>query len=596
MKSLSLLVVCMTLSLTAQEKTDTSFFNYFPTITADRLAGHLYFIASDLTEGRETSTRGQKITANYIANQYRMMGVKPMGTVKTTDPFAPDIYFQPFSVYKRAKPNSTIEVRVNNAAVITSSFSLEHQDDLAYFASGEPKDVQAGIVFAGYGIAADSLKYNDFKALSSQKISITGKWVLIFADEPLLNDSTSLLPTANKKVSAWSKLFLTKITSIIQAGQPAGVLVIGDLSPRQKLSIRQLAAQTLPQFDRIGGVTLKSDNSSAFLPPTYVVSSQFADAILKNTGYTSASLQQAINKNLKPVVMNVKDVEVVAKGEHFDALPTENVLGYIEGSDPILKNEVIVVSAHYDHLGKNDDHLGHDQQQKDQIFNGAADDGSGTAAVLTIAQAFMNAKNAGQGPKRSILFLNTSAEEKGILGSRFYTVDQPVIPLERTVVNINMDGVGGIDLKHPTKSKNYIYLVSSPVLSKSLVDINSTANKLINDGLEITPNAFPSDHINFAVQMIPYLYYSTGLTEHYHKVTDEPQTIDYEHLARVTRLVFATTWTIANKPNLNLPDRTKFKINGYICPPCNLPCDNIHFDKPGVCPVCQMALAPNVLQ
>ncbi|NUM82509.1 M28 family peptidase, partial [bacterium] len=442
---------------------------------------------------------------------------------------------------------------------------------------------------AGYGIAADSLKYNDLKVMSGQKIPMDGKWVLILADEPLLNDSTSLLPTANKKVSVWSRNFFAKMTAMIQAGKPAGVLVISDLSPRQKLGIRQMAAQTLTQFDRIGTVVLKPVNSSSLLPPTYVVSSQFADAILKNTGYTSVSLQQAINKNLKPIVMDIKDVEVIAKGERFDELKTENVLGYIEGSDPVLKNEVIVVSAHYDHLGKNTSLNG------DQIYNGAADDGSGTAAVLAMAQAFMNAKNAGQGPKRSILFFNTSGEEKGILGSRFYTVDQPVIPLERTIVNINMDGVGGFDLKHPTQSKNYTYLVSSPILSTSLVEINSAMSKLINDGLEITPNAFPSDHINFANQLIPYLYYSSGLTEHYHKVSDEPQTIDYEHLARVTRLVFATTWTIANKPNLNLPDRTKFKINGYICPPCNLPCDNIHFDKPGVCPVCQMALTPNIV-
>ncbi|NUM82424.1 hypothetical protein HUU42_16640, partial [bacterium] len=131
MKLFLFLAVCTALSVDAQEKTDSSFFNYFNAITADRLAGHLYFIASDLTEGRETSTRGQKITANYIANQYRMMGVKPMGTVKTTDPFAPDVYFQPFSVYKRAKPtNSTIEVRVGNSTAISSSFSAEHQDDL----------------------------------------------------------------------------------------------------------------------------------------------------------------------------------------------------------------------------------------------------------------------------------------------------------------------------------------------------------------------------------------------------------------------------------------------------------------------------------
>jgi hypothetical protein len=158
-----------------------------------------------------------------------------------------------------------------------------------------------------------------------------------------------------------------------------------------------------------------------------------------------------------------------------------------------------------------------------------------------------------------------------------------------------MDGVGGFDRDHPTKSKNYIYLVSSPHFSKPLVEINTAMNRLIGDGLEVTPHApFPSDQINFSNQLIPYLYYSTGLTEHYHKVTDGPETIDYEHLARVTRLVFATVWTAANTQDLNLPDRKKYSIKGYICTPCNLPCDAIFFDKPGRCPVCLMTLEPVV--
>lgn len=572
-----------------QESNDTSFSKYMRSITADRLAAHLYFIASDLTEGRETSTWGQKITASYIASQYRQMGVLPRGTVKIDDPFALEAYFQPFSVYKRAKPHSTIEVRSGNDVLIKSSFSLEHQDDGAYFVSGVPKDVEAGVVFLGYGIDADSLNYNDYKASRAAKLSIDGKWILIFADEPLLNDSTSLLPTRNRRVSAWSRNFFSKSTASVKAGKPAGILVISDRSPRQKLSIRQQAVQTLQQFDRIGPVMLKPDEASPGLPPVYAVSSAFADAILKNTGHTVASLQQSIDKHLKPVVLDIKNVVVLARGERLEALPTENILGYIEGSDPTLKSEVIVVTAHYDHLGTNM------QLSGDRIFNGAADDGSGTAAVLAMAQAFMNAKNAGQGPRRSILFLNTSAEEKGILGSRFY-VSNPVIPLAQTVAHINMDGVGGFDLNHPTKSKNYIYLVSSPIFSNSLVDINSEMNRRIGEGLDITPNAFPSDHISFANRMIPYLYYSTGLTEHYHKVTDEPHTIDYEHLARVTRLVFATTWTIANRRDLNLPDRGKYTIKEYVCAPCNSPCDVLRFDHPGVCPVCQMRLMPNIVQ
>jgi len=562
-------------ALAGQEKTDSTFKMYFPLINKDRLASHLYFIASDLMEGRETSARGQKLTAAYLANQYRQMGVQPMGTMQSDDLLSPNPYFQPFSVSRRAKPNSRLEVHSWSSLLIASSLSMDHQDELAYFLSGGPKDVEAPVVFAGYGITADSLKYNDYKSLASGKISIDGKWLMILEDEPLQNDSTSLLPTSSHRFSTWSRSYLSKVGAALKYGKPAGILIISDRSPRQPLSFKDQVTQSLRQFDAIGRPVLESELLTPLSPPVYAISSTFADSILTKSGHTSASLQQGINKSLKPIVLDLKNVTVSASGEKLEALETENVLGFIEGSDPILKNEVMVLSAHYDHLGINRNMKG------DQIFNGAADDGSGTAAVLVMAQAFAQARNAGNGPKRSILFLNTSGEEKGCLGSRFFASVQPVIPIDRMVANINLDGAGGIDLGHPTKSENYIYLVSSPVLSPSLVKISDSMNRMIADGLEVTP------HAN---RLIPYLYYSTGLTEHYHKVSDEPSTIDYDHLARVTRLAFATAWTVANQPALNLPDRSKFRIKGFTCPPCPYNCDDLKLDKNGACPVCGMML------
>jgi Zn-dependent M28 family amino/carboxypeptidase/DNA-directed RNA polymerase subunit RPC12/RpoP len=271
-------------------------------------------------------------------------------------------------------------------------------------------------------------------------------------------------------------------------------------------------------------------------------------------------------------------------------LSTENVLAFVEGSDPKLKDEVVIVSAHYDHLGLNPALKG------DQIFNGAADDGSGTVACLELAQAFMTARREGFGPRRSLLFINFSGEEKGTLGSAMYAGSAPVIPLNQTVANVNMDGVGGIDAKHPTHSRNYIYVVGSEELSRELIDINRRVREETGIDLELTtgPN-FPSDQRSFQAQLVPFIYYSTGLTEHYHTIGDEAKTIDYEHLARVTRLIFGTVWEIANQDaRPQSVDRSKLTIAGYVCPPCGLECDEKVYEHGGVCPFCGMALLPKI--
>ncbi len=158
-----------------------------------------------------------------------------------------------------------------------------------------------------------------------------------------------------------------------------------------------------------------------------------------------------------------------------------------------------------------------------------------------------------------------------------------------------MDGVGGFDPKHPSGSKNYIYIVSSKPLSQELEEINRRVNDMTGIKLELTGSpSFPSDQASFASHMVPYLYYSTGLTEHYHKPSDEPETIAYGHLARVTRLVLATIWQVANQDaRLAGVDRERLVMNGYVCPPCSFECDGVVHEHPGMCPVCGMHLTPS---
>ena len=219
----------------------------------------------------------------------------------------------------------------------------------------------------------------------------------------------------------------------------------------------------------------------------------------------------------------------------------ENVLGYIEGGD--LKEELIILTAHYDHLGKHDSLL----------FNGADDDGSGTVAVMEIAEAFMLAKKEGRGPKRSILIMPVSGEEKGLLGSKYYT-ENPIYPLENTVANLNIDMIGRLDDLHDTA--DYVYLIGSDMLSQELHDISEEINKkYIGLNLDYTFNAeddpnryyYRSDHYNFAKNNIPVIFYFNGIHEDYHKVTDTVEKIDFKKIETITRLVFLTAWELANR-------------------------------------------------
>ena len=219
----------------------------------------------------------------------------------------------------------------------------------------------------------------------------------------------------------------------------------------------------------------------------------------------------------------------------------ENVLGYIEGSD--LKDELLIITAHYDHLGKHDS----------LIFNGADDDASGVSAALEIAEAFMLAKKEGNGPRRSILIMPVSGEEKGLLGSRYYT-DNPIYPLESTVANLNIDMIGRLDDWHD--NGNYVYLIGSDRLSYDLHDLNEKINDdyigidldyRFNDKDDPNRYYYRSDHYNFAKNNIPVIFYFNGVHEDYHKPSDTIEKLDFDKINTITKLIFLTAWEIANR-------------------------------------------------
>lgn len=236
--------------------------------------------------------------------------------------------------------------------------------------------------------------------------------------------------------------------------------------------------------------------------------------------------------------------DVILNADYLDSpMATANVLGFLKGSEK--PDEVIIITSHYDHVGVIDG----------EIHNGADDDGSGTVTVLEIAEAFAKAKAKGKGPKRSILFMTVTGEEKGLLGSQYYTDYDPIFPLENTVTNLNIDMVGRVDDAHKDNS-NYIYLIGSDKLSQELHDLSERVNKTYakvdldytyND--ENDPNRFyyRSDHYNFAKNNVPIIFYFNGTHPDYHKPTDTVEKISFDIMQNRARLIFHTAWEVANR-------------------------------------------------
>ncbi|WP_079734423.1 M28 family metallopeptidase [Salegentibacter salegens] len=232
---------------------------------------------------------------------------------------------------------------------------------------------------------------------------------------------------------------------------------------------------------------------------------------------------------------------------------SENVLGYIKGSEK--PEEILVITSHYDHVGVDDE---------GNIFNGADDGGSGPMGILEVAEAFKEAQKDGYTPKRSILFIHLTGEEKGLLGSKYY-VENPVFPLANTVANLNMDMIGRIDKEHEGND-NYIYLIGSDKLSTDLHELSENVNsEYMNMDLDYTyndendPNRFyyRSDHYNFAKNNIPVIFYFNGVHPDYHKPTDTAEKIEYEALKKRAQLVFLTAWEIANRDERLVVDKAE---------------------------------------
>ncbi|MES2731385.1 MAG: M28 family peptidase [Bacteroidota bacterium] len=490
---------------------------YAETITAADLAKHLRIIASDSLQGRDTGEIGQKMAADYIAYQFFDYGIQPLITKENGS----STYFQSIDLVKTQMSAMSLTIAGQPLAFPTDFLPLGNRSI--------NDTLRAPIVFAGYGL--ETPKYSDYA-----KTDVKGKVAFILLGEP--SDKQG---TGEKRVFNWRETFQAKEQLALQKGAKL-VFFIDELG-----EVFQRDSSRFANYARRAQLGFKKQPQS-FEPLSLFISLPMAARVL---GVSEKKLLKQISRlrNQKP--SKIKETEEIPIQLRIsrDEIPvvTENVLGLVEGSDK--KEEVVVITAHYDHLG----------MQGKVVYNGANDDGSGTVAVLELAQAFAKAKSEGNGPRRSILFMAVTGEEKGLLGSAYYT-SHPILPLSNTIADLNIDMIGRVDDAHkdtPTvTTPDYIYVIGSDKLSSELHQINEEANlKYTHLNLDYRfndpndPNRFyyRSDHYNFAKYKIPVAFYFNGVHEDYHQPTDDVEKIDFGKAEKVSRLVFYTAWELANR-------------------------------------------------
>ena len=504
---------------------------YAESITAGDLKKHLVIIASDSLEGRDTGSQGQKKAAEYVSKYYKQFGLQPAAT--ETD--GSKSFLQKYTLHKRSW---------GDVYVKTGDKKFEFNKD--FYLNGiliAPEEVSSEVVLAGYGI--DDQAYSDYRDLD-----VKGKSVIIFEGEPKAADGKYLI-SGNAEKSKWGATvgWQSKVKAAHEKGAKYVFIITDKTGDDLDKEIRQRAVMAR----RFNAPTLKPVQENPNNIAAVGVSQDVAAKILNTSVAKLAKSKAAIDKSGRPLIKNPSGQVAVKAERTSETIETENVAAFMEGSDK--KNEVLVISAHLDHIGIS---------PNGEINNGADDDGSGTVSLLEIAEAFSKAKAEGKGPRRSILFLNVTGEEKGLFGSEYYS-ENPLYPLKNTIADFNIDMIGRVDEAHKDDHK-YVYLIGSDKLSSKLHEISEEANKkYVNFKLDYTfndpkdPNRFyyRSDHYNFAKVGIPVIFYFTGVHEDYHKPGDDVEKILFDKQTSIVKLVFHTAWELVNRDERIVVDSNK---------------------------------------
>ncbi|MCB0765590.1 MAG: M28 family peptidase [Flavobacteriales bacterium] len=476
--------------LALHAQVDSVAMRFAATITKEDLMEHLRIIASDSFLGRDTGKEGQKMAANYLKEQFIEAGIPP---VDAPDPNSiVDGYFQPFDV---------IERRSGTISILQEGDTFRYGKELFYFQEQltESRSI-------------DQLTYLPANA-KVEPGALTGRTILLDAHQ--FGEGPAALGAIR-----------TRMEQLRTAG--AGTVLVG--------------MEGLPELMKhmhLSGSHMRLAEQEPRAPGAQGAQMIMVDAPVMDQLLGRTSFDKLGRKKKSRTVPVGFDLQVETTEQRLTA---ENVLAFIEGTD--RKDEVLVLTAHYDHIGV----------QGGVVYNGADDDGTGTVAMIGIAQAFARAKAAGHGPRRSVLVMPVSGEEKGLLGSRYYS-DHPVFPLANTVADINIDMIGRRDSAHAT-AEPYVYVIGSDRLSTDLHEVNERANttytQLVLDytfNAHDDPNRFyyRSDHYNFARKGVPSVFFFSGVHEDYHQPGDDVEKIEPELLHQRTLLAFHTAWILANQ-------------------------------------------------
>lgn len=467
------------------------------TITPGDLKRHLFKIASAEMQGRETATDGQRIAAAYIEQQFINDSLKPGWQGG---------YQQKFPVYRDSLVKALIAINGTELKLDTSfAVALNSGFDTAIEAHE--------VLFAGSG-RSDSSR-DDYNNVNAR-----GKIVVVWPGARTKNVNGKKLKDA-----------IPNYYSLQQAAKENGAAA---------LIIVQQNFLVGPSPDR--GRMYVRDYRQDSLPNTFVVSDSAAKLIF---GKALDELKKAMATDA-PVAKTYPVKIKLELEKELKHLESSNVIGMLEGTDK--KDEAIIITAHYDHLGKKDT----------TVYYGADDDGSGTVSVLEIAEAYKTAATAGKRPRRTVIFMTVSGEEKGLWGSDYYS-ENPAFSLEKTSADINIDMIGRIEKGRKDDSLNYIYVVGDNRLSSDLRPISESLNEKhfkfhfdykYNDPNDPERIFYRSDHYNFAKKGVPAVFYFSGLHDDYHRPTDTPDKIRYDLLSRRAQMIFYTTWEIANRDEL----------------------------------------------
>jgi hypothetical protein len=502
-------------SITAQRGVDT--------IAAAQMRDYLTFIASDEMEGRDTPSRGLDTTAKFLALNLARWGFKPAGDNGT--------YFQKIELRRDRADQGQTKVEYNNRALTTG---------IDFLPAGGSGNVSGSLVFAGNGWFIKSKDVDAYKGIDP-----TGK-IAVISGTP----NMSPRGISRGEMGKAGEDYMNPSDYARKKGV-VGLIYIPDF---QYLANWQ---RTRLRIERGSTVVAKFQPAASAPLPSIVISPEVANALFAGEKQSATSIFNASYGTTAstPFVMSEQKKITMSLANNTESVPTQNVVAVWEGSDPVLKSEYVALGAHYDHVG-----YGCIPAGSDTLCNGADDDGSGTTALLAMAEALSKSPAR---PKRSVLFVWHCGEEKGLWGSRYFT-EYPTVPLDKIVAQINLDMVGRSKKEGDTNTRNAeltgpdtIYLIGSTMMSTELGELVNTVNKSY---LNLTfdtkyddprdPNRFffRSDHYNYARKGIPIIFFFDGVHEDYHRPGDTADKIDYQKMEKVTRTIYMTAWEIANRP------------------------------------------------